>query len=242
MDLKELGAVDPDSHWYCQAKLQAVASLVERLAPSYRNVLDVGAGDGYFASKLTSQRPDGAFVCVDPNYSMERTESGGKFVLSAVDADVASADVILMMDVLEHVADDGALLREYVTRARPGSIVLITVPAFEALWSSHDVYMDHFRRYRLTTLVDLATVAGLEVVHSRYLFASIFPVALLGRQARRRAHPTSDLRPVTPFLNRIIRWILSVEHRIMWNRFFGLSALVAARVPTPRSVEPGEDS
>ena len=54
-----------------------------------------------------------------------------------------------MMDVLEHVSDDVGLVREYAKRAKPGTRFVVSVPAFMWLWSGHDVFLEHHRRYTL---------------------------------------------------------------------------------------------
>jgi hypothetical protein len=94
-----------------------------------------------------------------------------------------------MTDVLEHVDDDLELLRFYVGSAAEGLQVLISVPAFSAMWSGHDEFLGHKRRYTLKQVTDLAEHAGLRVVKARYFFGLLLPgvaaVRLWSRYRRR---------------------------------------------------------
>jgi len=149
MDVKEQDILGDliNHHWYYRAKGAAMTRLLAG-AP-VRHVLDVGAGSGVFSRLLLDQGAIEA-TCVDPAYPSEHTEmQGGKpirFVHVAANSD---ADTVLLMDVLEHVDDDTGLLREYVQNAAPGTRFLITVPAFMWMWSGHDVFLEHRRRYTL---------------------------------------------------------------------------------------------
>ncbi len=233
MDLKELAAVDPDRHWYYQAKLFALRRELRRHRASARHIVDVGAGSGFFSTRLADVPQGATVVCVDPNYDADSEQQDGRvrFVRSATDVDVRAADVLLFIDVLEHVADDLALLRSFTDRAAPGTLVLITVPAFMSLWSAHDVFLEHHRRYRLGEVTDVVRRARLDVVAGRYLFGTVFPLAWAVRRARRGRAAASDLKPAPALLDRLLTAVLKAEHRIPANRVAGLSAFVVARVP-----------
>jgi hypothetical protein len=86
-----------------------------------------------------------------------------------------SQNLILMMDVLEHVDDDIGLLKQFSGPMSDNANILITVPAFEFLWSGHDVFLEHRRRYTIKSLERVVYKAGLEPVKMRYFFGSLFP-------------------------------------------------------------------
>ena len=230
MDLKEDGLVDPSKHWYYVTKVRAIRSLVEQLAPKAQTLLDVGAGSGFFAKELLSSGELALrrAVCVDPKYVEDRFEGDIAFRRDLPDE---PAELLLLLDVLEHVPDDRALLSDSLQMLAPGGVVVITVPAFMSLWSSHDVYLDHFRRYRLEQVVDLAETSGLEVLTRRYLFGSLFPIAFLVRRLFRSngSEMGSDLRPIHPVIDRILRGWFSLEHIAVRQRVFGVTAVVACR-------------
>jgi len=232
VDLKELGLIDPRTHWYYRTKLMVLERVLERFGSSASRIVDVGSGSGYLARELVGHLPAGSAVCVDPNYPRDWDEDDGRmrFRRSVGPDDLAGADAFLFIDVLEHVPDDVALLRQYLNGATPGSLVIVTVPAFPSMWSAHDVYLEHLRRYRMAGILDTVKAAGLTVEHSRYLYASIFPAAWVVRWFRRSRRAASDLQPVPQPVNALLVSLLNAEHRLRWNRLFGLSALVVARV------------
>ena len=230
MDLKEVALVDPGSHWYYQSKLFALVRAVRKFSPDWVSLIDVGAGSGFFSRSIADFEKGQQVICVDPNYEAEKSEEAGnlKFVK---DPPVNGGDIYLFMDVLEHVADDVELLTRYTNNARPGAKVFITVPAFMSMWSAHDEYLEHFRRYRLSEIVDVASRAGLRIVHKRYLFGLIFPAAWLIRRFTGSGKRKSDLSAMNKYVNVVLRSIVKTEHRFWWNSIFGVSAFVVAEVP-----------
>ena len=131
MDLKEediLGA-DIGQHWYYRSKAAALRRAVAGLAP--RRLLDVGAGSGFFSRHLLAETGAQSALCVDIGYERERDDSvAGKPVLYRRDTGPTDCDLVLMMDVLEHVDDDRGLLRHYAAKVPSGAHFLVTVPAF----------------------------------------------------------------------------------------------------------------
>jgi 2-polyprenyl-3-methyl-5-hydroxy-6-metoxy-1,4-benzoquinol methylase len=230
MDLKELDLVDPKTHWYYQSKLVAIKKALRKYAPNPTRIIDIGAGSGFFSISVANFSAGTNVVCVDPNYPADSVERGGSLTYT-LSGEPQRGDVYLLIDVLEHVADDVALLRSSTSAADPGAIVIISVPAFMSLWSAHDVFLEHFRRYRLPEIIRLSEEVGLEVQSSQYLFGSIFIPAALVRRINRDKGVGSDLHTLPKTVNSILRSVVSTEHRLFSNRLFGLSAFVVARVP-----------
>lgn len=229
MDLKELDLVDPSTHWYYQSKLVGIREILGNQLRSGMRIIDVGAGSGFFSIALAEDLTDMAVVCVDPHYEAETSRDGGslRFVR---EIDEPVADLYLFIDVLEHVDDDLALLCSYTASAPVGATVVVSVPAFQSLWSSHDVFLEHRRRYRLNEVEQLVSDAGIKVTKARYLFSSIFPAAWLVRRLRTADSPRSDMKPAHTLINNLLTRLLSVEHRVFSNRLFGLSAVVVGVV------------
>ena len=229
MDLKELGLVDPATHWYYQAKIVPFKSAFQKYARQPKTVLDIGAGSGFFAKSIVQLNSDLTAICIDPNYDSEWQESDGK-VKFLKSTEENSADIYLFVDVLEHVADDLALLTSYTKQAQSGAIVMISVPALMSLWSPSDVFLNHFRRYRLRQVEKLVSQADLELLESRYLFGTIFPIAWVVRKLKRNKPPSSDLAALPKLLNALLRFVLILEHGVRFNKVAGVSVFVVARV------------
>jgi hypothetical protein len=130
--------------------------------------------------------------------------------LSALPATTApSFDLMLMLDVLEHVEQPVAFLAELVRdQLRAGGWALITVPAFQSLFSEHDKELRHFRRYRRSEAVIQAQQAGLQVVGSGYFFFSLLAARALTVLKERisSSKPRSDTAGRTPAAVGLGRW------------------------------------
>ena len=234
MDLKEediLGA-DIGRHWYYRAKAAALRRAVATLKP--RHLLDVGAGSGFFSRHLLAETPAESALCVDIGYPEDRDDSvAGKPVHYRRDTGPTDCDLVLMMDVLEHVDDDRGLVRHYAAKVPTGAHFLVTVPAFTFLWSGHDVFLEHKRRYRLPEIEATLGDAGLEVVRGAYYFGLVFPLAAAVRLAdRNTTEPRSSMKWHGAFTNGLLGALCAAELPLFpYIRLAGLSAFGLARTP-----------
>ena len=227
MDLKELENVNPWKHWYYLAKAQAILRLLSSDKANFKEVTDVGAGSTFFSQYLSKHMPASNFICVDPNYS-DPSQTISSQVTMLQQFNSRDSDLFLFMDVLEHVEGDLALLLEYTEKAKVGAKVVITVPAFLSLWSAHDVYLGHFRRYRKPDIEKLVTSAGLEIETSHYLFSSLLPVVYFLRRLGYRKNSGSNMTELPRSVNSVLFRIHQFEHRYIRNPLFGLSVVLVA--------------
>ncbi len=234
MDLKEEDILGDDigRHWYYRSKAAALRQAVWDLAP--RKILDVGAGSGFFSRQLLTHTGAQSALCVDTGYRNDaEDEVEGKKVLYRRDIGATDCDLVLMMDVLEHVDDDRGLVKLYAGKVPSGAHFLVTVPAFRFLWSGHDVFLEHKRRYRLPEIEAVMRDAGLNVITGAYYFGFIFPLAAAVRLASRNTtEPRSSLSKHDALTNGILTAICAAERPFFpFNRLAGLSAFVLAKKP-----------
>jgi 2-polyprenyl-3-methyl-5-hydroxy-6-metoxy-1,4-benzoquinol methylase len=234
MDLKEEDILGEaiGRHWYYRSKAAALRRAIKGLRP--RRVLDVGAGSGFFSRHLLAETGVQSALCVDIGYPREWDDTAaGKPILHRRDCDPNDCDLVLMMDVLEHVKDDTGLVRHYAGKVKSGAHFLVTVPAFRFLWSGHDVFLEHVRRYRLAEIEETMRSAGLEIVKGAYYFGFVFPLAAAVRLATRRdPQPKSSLKKHDALTNGLLTAICAAELPLFpANRLAGLSAFVLARKP-----------
>jgi len=233
-----LGSLGPSTHtaepgdWWETTRAALLRERLERPGAAQRVLLDVGCGSGYVVSDevgISARLRVGIDGWRWDNWD---SMSGAVFVV----ADVrklpfrsASADVALVLDVLEHLSDDVAPLDEVRRVLRGDGRVAITVPAFDVLWSTHDDAVGHYRRYRLRDLTRPLSAAGLRVVRWSYFFSWLFPLALLRRALRLGGdsdRTPQSLAPIAPPLGRLERFC--IRHGITIP--FGSSAFVEAEL------------
>src|SRR6185295_2934326 len=149
----------------------------------------------------------------------------------------SAADLVLAMDVMEHVADDAALLRPYVAMVASETRFVISVPAFNFLWSGHDVFLGHHRRYTRGSLEQVLKSCGLIVDWSHYYYGALFPLAAAIRLAERLRsrevpEPRSQLRRHGAMVNAALSEISAAERPVMRaNRLFGLTIFAGCHKP-----------
>jgi 2-polyprenyl-3-methyl-5-hydroxy-6-metoxy-1,4-benzoquinol methylase len=236
VDLKETDILGSsiDQHWYYASKAAATTRLLG--STPFKKILDVGAGSGFFSHHLLSHSPASEAWCVDISYDADSDAStAGKPVHYRREIAAVDADLVLLMDVLEHVEDDVGLLKAYVDKVPSGSRFLMTVPAFRFLWSGHDEFLEHKRRYTLAQLETVARDAGLTVQQGAYYFGLVFPIAATLRLLPKGAQPSpprSQLKRHHPLVNTLLKSLCSIELPFMnANRLAGLTVFVLAQKP-----------
>jgi SAM-dependent methyltransferase len=237
VDLKEVEILGDavGKHWYYLSKARALRRLVPRHDVS--SILDVGAGSGFFSKDLLGWTTAKEAWCVDTSYAEERDDQvGGKTIHFRRSIDSSAADLVLLMDVLEHVDDDRRLLAEYASKVKSGTRFVVSVPAFQFLWSGHDEFLGHRRRYTLAEIENSVRSCGLKVMRGCYYFALVFPLAaairLAGRLSTRGATPHSQLTRHSAVLNGALAGLCAIElPLLMHNRLAGLTAFCIAEKP-----------
>ncbi len=239
MDIKELeSGVDPKIHWYYQSKKIPLYRFVKKI---YRRlgkpltIIDFGAGSGFFSYDLEEHHPEMTekFFLVDTEYTdKELSDTKGQKIEKCreMPANVEFA-VVIMMDVLEHIEQDEAVLNHIKSKCRQHCYFFITVPAFMSLWSGHDVYLGHYRRYRISTLRNLLKNVNFQITSISYLFGSIFPLVWTVRKIKRKSKPKSSMAPTNPVVNSILKLYNSAEMTMSrFNKLFGVTCTAEGKI------------
>lgn len=223
-----------DSHWWFVARRRLVASLIDRFTPAQRpaRVLEAGCGTGGNLDMLSRYGTLRAFEYDDIAREIARRKSGVEIEAGALPDRVPYAaetfEIILLLDVLEHVEDDVGALAALRDRLAGNGRLLVTVPAFPSLWSRHDVTHHHFRRYTRRSLADVADAAGLEVDRVFYFNSLLLPVAMAVRWLKAiTGRDTPDDEMPAPWLN------------AMLCRIFGAERHLVGRIPMPAGLSCG---
>jgi hypothetical protein len=204
MDLIEAADVSPrHRHPWELARLWVLRQLIARRVPIEAGsiVVDIGCGDGFVIGELARLFPKARFCGIDAGFTPETAAARERTLphnvrlyqhLDAMPATGAAA-LILLMDVLEHIQDHEAFLSDLLTRplAGPATRLIVTVPAYQSLFSAHDVFLKHFRRYTNRQLRDRLERAGLRVIDIGYFFASLLPLRILAVLKERLSPPAA---------------------------------------------------
>ena len=162
--------------------------LDEHLAGKSNRVLDLGCGTGTMVIHL---RRYGCTYGVDVDHEAAGycQERGIDTVVQATAGNLPYADgtfdLVTMLDVLEHIADDRGALLEVARVLRPGGLLAVAVPAYRFLWGAQDEVSEHLRRYTASESRDRVEAAGLRVKRLTYFNTLLFPPIALVRLARR---------------------------------------------------------
>lgn len=183
-----LHAAVEDSHWWFTARRRIVCGLVRELCPpdKSKRVLDLGCGTGANIATLAREYAcTGVDAAPDAVAWSRRRFPDISFREGVAPDDVrdelARADVVLLLDVMEHVADDFRLLSGVLAEMRPGAHLLLTVPAGEELWSRHDETFGHYRRYDPARLAQTWSDLPVEVRLCSYYNTRLYPLVRLIR-------------------------------------------------------------
>src|ERR1700751_2869955 len=148
--MKATLAVD-EHHWWYRGRRRIIRAQLDRLPlPAGARILDAGCGSGRTLQELADYG-EGSGLELNPEAAeLARGRGLGEVAIGRLEElpwDDETFDLITCLDVIEHTPDDRVTLRELRRVTRPGGHLLVTVPAYQALWSQHDVDNHHFRRY-----------------------------------------------------------------------------------------------
>ena len=224
MDLIENDIKDPINHWYYKHKFWFIKKAIVDNRDGDKTLVDVGAGSALFSKELLRTGSISSAVAVDTGYQKDSTDK--EFVMKYQrHSDFRGFSIYLMTDVLEHIDNDFSFLEMIVKNASPGSKFVITVPAHQSLWSQHDVYLKHFRRYTKKELVSLVSKSGIKILECRYTYSTLFFIAFLQRKFLSSKKNESQMREHNAVIQRILKLLL-IPDKFLSKLPFGVSLFV----------------
>ncbi len=233
-----------EQHWWYRGRRRIVRAELDRLSLGPRSrLLDAGCGSGRTLEELSSYGQasgvDLSPVAVEAARRRGQSDVRQGAVEALPFAD-ASFDVVTCLDVIEHTPDDRVSLAELLRVTVPGGLALVTVPAYQCLWSHHDELNLHYRRYGRGQLEGATVAAGWEWVrdtHFNTLLLAPAAVVRCASRARSSSTTTSDLTLTPAFADRWMELPMAAE--ALWLRSgghipCGLSLLAILRRPARR--------
>ena len=238
-----------DTYWWFQGRMHIIEAILAEFMtdrPRAGRVLDLGCGTGLMLERLAKFRPAGLdFSPLSLQFCRQR---GARNLMrgdvTALPLEDGSMDLVLALDLIEHVEHDDAMLVEVERVLRPGGWFMASVPAHQWLWSDHDVSLHHFRRYSYDGFKARLVEAGLEPVkYSFGITLSFLPVVVFRMMQRlwqssiampNESRPKTHLIPLPWFVNTPLIWALRAEGAALrrMNLPVGVSLLALCRKPT----------
>jgi SAM-dependent methyltransferase len=233
----ELADLDLD-YWWFRVRFNYASRLMLGAVAKPDLVVDLGCGTGGFLDHLTrfSGLSSAQVLGIEPDQRAASIASKrGLPVRQMAPEDITPAqiprhaDVVSLLDVLEHIEDAPAALRQFRTLVRPGGYVVILVPALMALWSEWDVRLGHKRRYSRATLKAHLIEGGWEPIQLRYLFSAMtLPGLVRAKLIDSNSLSATEFPRVPRFLNSLLTQVFEAETRFP-SLPFGTSVAALAR-------------
>ncbi|MGH7302154.1 MAG: class I SAM-dependent methyltransferase [Candidatus Rokuibacteriota bacterium] len=223
-------------HWWFRGRLAVILAVLERRLPRRRlRLVELGCGSGNVLAALAEF---GEAVGMDAHEDLAAAAraAGLDVRLGHLPDDLGVApgwaEVVLLLDVIEHVDDDVATLCAARAGVGEGGLLVVTVPAYRWLWSGHDEVLGHRRRYTAAELRAAVERAGFTVVRVSYFNTLLFPLLVGVRVWKRfRGDRGHDLRRPGATLNWLLECVFAFERHVVprVSLPFGASLLLIGR-------------
>ena len=206
-------------HWWFRVRRNIIFWLIQKYDISKTaKIFDFGCGSGYLAGELQKM----GYNASGSDTSREAIEFGrqrGIKNIEAVQSDEmpqeGGFDVILALDVIEHIKDDTVAIKGLEKALKPGGALIITVPAYQWMWGVQDEVAHHFRRYTMSGLADaVKRSGGLRIVRKTYFNTLLFPPVVIVRALSKwfnLKERESDFDISSRFLNSLFYFIFNLE-------------------------------
>ena len=236
-----------NSYWWYVGRRFIIKNILKKYAtPGQGQVLDVGCGTGMNLGLLSPYGSEVLGIDTSPealNYCRQRGFSNVKIVGDLNDLKREYGEntfsLITMLDVLEHIEDDDSAIKNVYHFLDKNGIFILTVPAYQFLWSEHDTALHHKRRYTAKLLAKKLENNGFKIVKSSYIIVFTFPLIVAYRILKGIFNIFSPSTPKTShvilpnFINNLLILPLKLEGKLIdfLDFPFGTSVIIVAKKP-----------
>ncbi len=230
-----------DRHWWYEARRQILSTLIAKLKlPPQARILEVGSGPGANIKMLSAfgdlsvlEPDDFSRAHIIKTYGLPENRVKNGMLPGDIPFD-NNFDLICAFDVIEHIEQDSASLKDLFKSLKTGGYAVFSVPAYQFLWSSHDEALHHKRRYTRPAFGTLLKQSGFQVEFISYYNTALFPLIAIVRLAKKFLgikKGADDTLPRFPIVNILLRTIFATEKYIL-NPIalpFGVSIVAVCR-------------
>lgn len=208
-----------DDHWWYRGRRRVLERVISGLdLPQSPRILDAGCGSGRNMVELARRGEVKGVELAQTSAALARARGAGEVIEGSVmemPFAESSFDLAVCLDVIEHLPDDRGAFAELRRVVAPGGALLVTVPAYQWLWSGHDEINHHCRRYNRVTLAEAAVGGGWRCERTTHFNSLLLPVAIalrvLDRFNRRATESSLDLWVPPAPLNWLLQQPLNLE-------------------------------
>jgi SAM-dependent methyltransferase len=231
-----------DKHWWFVGRRRILDQIIRKLPlPTNAKILEAGCGTGGNLRMLSHHGEVSAMELDETACELANQRQITTVRLGSLPNRIPYSqeyDLIVAFDVLEHLDDDLGALFALKSHLKPGGWLLVTVPAYQFLWSHHDDINHHKRRYRLKGLQQVFRKADLKISYSSYFNTFLFPLVAgirlcqkLLQIENKSQSQSSDLTLPSPPVNKFLSTLFASERHLIGKLSlpFGVSALLAAQ-------------
>lgn len=237
---EDLARLEAGYFWF-RARNRLIIWALGKYCPEFRTFFEIGCGTGYVLSGIAQAFPKALIQGAELFTAGLAFAAARQPTISFMQMDarhvpfVDEFDAIGAFDVLEHIEEDGEVLKQMFAALKPGGTMLLTVPQHKWLWSPIDDYACHVRRYTARELHAKVKDAGFEILRSTSFVSCLLPALWVSRfvqnDKRKEVDATAEFR-ISPLLNKILETILGAEVAMIRrgvNFRLGGSRLIVAR-------------
>jgi len=216
-----LESMELDHFWFVERR-KIILTLLKKYLSNFKTSIgiDVGCGSGYTAAWLSENGIPTAGLDAHPGFAKLQNQKRG---YGFVQGDIFSIeprsefDFVLLLDTIEHIQDDRQFVDQVCKMLKPEGILIMTVPAYQSLWSQVDSQSGHFRRYEKKDLSEftLRPHSKLNLVRAFYFYATTLPLYLLTRKLAKVSFRSNSEQKPSPLINFVLKALLRFEHHFL---------------------------
>lgn len=230
MDLIESKKNDINRHPWELSRTHCLINEIKKYH-IFGDILDIGCGDSYFDFRLMEEIKDiNNFYGIDIFVQEEYKDGKYKVVNDYKKLKNKKFDMILMFDVLEHIKDDSIFLDKTVKPLlKDGGKIIMSVPAYQSLYSLHDKELKHYRRYNIKMMKDVCNKASFKIIKYHYFYASLVLVRIVTKLFKKDNKVNEWNKSEKHWFTQLITKVLNLDYWIckkMNKLSFGLSLFI----------------
>lgn len=194
------------------SRAHAVAEAARVAGPAPSMIVEIGCSSGFLLRELMTRLPGHFFLGADYTYGTLETLGNNLPAVPLVQFDLtqcplpdAFADVVVLLNVLEHIDDDEVAIKEIFRIVRPGGSVIIEVPAGSSLFDVYDRALLHCRRYDMPMLLARLRKAGFQIERKSHLGFLLYPAFYLSKRLNQLRYPADSGIDEQAVISRMIK-------------------------------------